>query len=306
MKKTREMITANLPLVDAVIEVCDARIPVSSRNPLLGEIISAKTRILLLNKKDLADDEATAAWLAHFRAHGLKELRTAIATDGMSGDGVKNVLAALTRMAEARTGNRADKPMRVMICGVPNSGKSSLINRFTGRRATQVGDRPGVTKGKQWLTMTNGMQLMDTPGLLWPKFEDPKQGLDLAFCGAIKDEILDTSELALELLKILTRDYPKELETRYALTLPPATSLPQLVIAASEPQSLTDTRSEIAGQARNDKSSADPLETMEAIAQKRGLLLPGKRIDYERTGRMILDEFRAGKIGKITLEHPGD
>lgn len=160
------------------------------------------------------------------------------------------------------------KPLRMMIVGVPNVGKSSLINRMTGRKSTQTGDRPGVTKGKQWLTLTNNMQLLDTPGILWPKFEDPKAGLNLAFCGSIKDEVLDTATLAMELIGVLQAEYPAELMERYKLT----------------------------------EISETPLATMEDIAGKRGFILPGKRIDYERCGRTVLDEFRSGKIGNITLE----
>ena len=155
-----------------------------------------------------------------------------------------------------------------MIVGVPNVGKSSLINRMTGKKSTKTGDRPGVTKGKQWLTLSNGMQLLDTPGILWPKFEDPKAGLDLAFCGSIKDEILDTATLALELIKVLQADYPQQLVERYKI----------------------------------DGICEEALDTMEAIALKRDWILSGKRIDYERCGRTVLDEFRAGLIGRITLE----
>ena len=163
------------------------------------------------------------------------------------------------------------KPFRLMIVGVPNVGKSSLINRMTGKKSAQTGDRPGVTKGKQWLKLKNNMQLLDTPGILWPKFEDPKVGLDLAFCGCIKDEVLDVPTLAMELIGVLAENYPQMLKERYKL----------------------------------EETAETPLENMESIAVKRGCILPGKRIDYERIGRIVLDEFRGGKIGRITLENPG-
>ena len=205
--------------------------------------------------------------------------------NSMTGQGSKELLAVLERIdKERRTsaegqGDRNDesrfsvkknRPLRIMVVGVPNVGKSSFINRMTGKKSTKVGDRPGVTKGKQWLTLKNGMQLLDTPGILWPKFEDPSVGLYLAFCGSIKDEILDSADLALELIRLLGDRYPRLLMERYRL-----------------------------GQI-----DEDALVNMEAIAQKRGFIMAGKRIDYERTARTVLDEFRAGKIGRITLELP--
>jgi ribosome biogenesis GTPase A len=261
------------------VEVCDARIPVSSRNPIIDELVGAKPRVLVLNKSDLADPAATKEWLASFRG--------AVAMNSMSGDGLKKLLGGLDRIAAARTGNAAAAPLRVMVVGIPNSGKSSLINRLTRRRAAQTGDRPGVTRGKQWLTLENGMQLLDTPGILWPKFEDPCVGLNLAFCGSIRDEIMDVPDLALELIRALSELYPNALAERYGVDCL------------------------VAGAPRNDNEETAPrnghgygLETFDAIARARGCLLPGKRIDYERAGRMILDEFRAGKLGRITLERP--
>ena len=265
MKKTRELIQENLKLVDAVLEVIDARIPRSSRNPIIDELVKGKKRILVFNKSDLADNEATKAWAEEFQRQGFLSLTT----NCMSGEGTVRLLKRLENMQEQKNrGQARKKPYRLMIVGVPNVGKSSLINRLTGRKSTQTGDRPGVTKGKQWLSLPGNMQLLDTPGILWPKFEDPEVGLNLAFCGSIKDEILDVASLALELISLLQREYPELLAQRYKLE-----ELPQT-----------------------------PLETMEAAAQKRGCILPGKKIDYERIARVVLDEFRAGKIGKITLE----
>ena len=265
MKKTRELISENLKLVDMVIEVIDARIPVSSRNPIIDEIVGKKPRIVLLNKSDLSDASQNRAWGEHFEAQGYYGM----AMNCMSGGGGKELFRLLEKLKAAKNKEQVrNKPFRLMIVGVPNVGKSSLINRMTGKKSTKTGDRPGVTKGKQWLTLSNGMQLLDTPGILWPKFEDPKAGLDLAFCGAIKDEILDTATLALELIKVLQAEYPEQLMARYKL----------------------------------DKICEEALDTMEAIAVKRGWILSGKRIDYERCGRTVLDEFRAGLIGRITLE----
>lgn len=265
MKKTRELIQENLKLVDAVLEVIDARIPRSSRNPIIDELVKGKKRILVFNKSDLADNEATKAWAEEFQRQGFLSLTT----NCMSGEGTVRLLKRLENLQEEKNrGQARKKPYRLMIVGVPNVGKSSLINRLTGRKSTQTGDRPGVTKGKQWLSLPGNMQLLDTPGILWPKFEDPEVGLNLAFCGSIKDEILDVASLALELISLLQRDYPELLAQRYKL----------------------------------EELSQTPLETMEAAARKRGCILPGKKIDYERIARVVLDEFRSGKIGKITLE----
>lgn len=269
MKKTRGLITENLKLVDAVVEVIDARIPVSSRNPVIDEITAGKPRVIALNKSDLSDGCANEAWMKKLSSEGVKSIQM----NCVSGSGVKALLSELEKMKEEKNRQKAsNRPFRMMIVGVPNVGKSSLINRMTGKKSTQVGDKPGVTRGKQWLTLKNGMQLLDTPGILWPKFEDPKVGLDLAFCGSIKDEILDTSDLAFELIKVLMKDYADLITARYKL----------------------------------DELGEEPLEVMDDIALKRGFIMSGKRIDYERTGRTILDEFRAGKIGRVTLERPAE
>lgn len=267
MKKTRELIQENLKMVDIVIEVVDARIPVSSRNPIIDDLIRSKQRIMILNKSDLSDSRANEAWVEHFKKQGYDVL----AMNCMTGYGGPQLLKLLASIQEEKNeGKIRKKPLRMMIVGVPNVGKSSLINRLTGKKSTKTGNKPGVTRGKQWLNLDNNMQLLDTPGILWPKFEDPKAGLDLAFCGSIRDEVLDVATLALELIKVLQEDYPELLEERYKL----------------------ETLGETA------------LETMEKIAEKRGFIQSGKRIDYERTGRTVLDEFRAGTIGKITLEKP--
>lgn len=265
MKKTREMIRENLRLVDAVIEVADARIPVSSRNPIIDELVKGKERVILLNKADLADDDQTSGWIDAFRKKG----QYAVSVNSSTGTGINNLIRHLEKIQEKRDAEKARKrPLRLMVVGVPNAGKSSLINKLTGRKSAKTGDRPGVTRGKQWLTINNGMQLLDTPGILWPKFEDVNVGINLAFCGSIKDEILDIETLCLEFIKVLLRDYKELLAARYKV----------------------------------EELSNDGLEAMEQIAMKRGFIFPGKRIDYERTARTVLDEFRAGKIGRITLE----
>lgn len=265
MKKTRELIQENLKMVDLVIEVIDGRIPVSSRNPIIDDITQGKKRVIILNKSDLSDPAANALWMEYFKERG----HDVLTMNCMTGIGTNQFFKLLNKLqAEKNQGQVRKRPLRLMIVGVPNVGKSSLINRMTGKKSTKTGDRPGVTKGKQWLTLQNGMQLLDTPGILWPKFEDPQVGLNLAFCGSIKDEILDIASLALELIKVLQEEYPELLMSRYKL----------------------------------EQTEETPLGTMEAIAEKRGFLLPGKRIDYERCAKTVLDEFRGGKIGRITLE----
>jgi ribosome biogenesis GTPase A len=265
MKKTRELIQENLKAVDIVIEVVDARIPISSRNPIIDDLIKNKNRIIILNKSDLSDSNANAEWVKFFK----KQCNDVLLMNCMTGNGVSQLLKLLViKQEEKNAGKVRKKPLRIMIVGVPNVGKSSLINRLLGKKSAKTGNKPGVTRGKQWLNLENGIQLLDTPGILWPKFEDPNVGLYLAFCGSIKDEILDVSTLALELIKVLQVEYPELLKERYKLT------------------ELGDT----------------PLDTMEMIAEKRGFIQSGNRIDYERTARTLLDEFRAGIIGKITLE----
>ena len=267
MKKTRELIKDNLKAVDLVVEIIDSRIPVSSRNPIIDELILGKTRIVVLGKADLADEIETQKWrdkLSHD-----ENVSKVLALNLQSGENIKALLKTLEVEQEKRNAEKAvPRPLRLMIVGVPNVGKSSLINRLTGKRSAQTGDRPGVTKGKQWLSLTNGMQLLDTPGILWPKFEDPNVGLNLAFCGSIKDDILGIQDLGYELIRVLGENYPELLQERYKL----------------------------------DEISEQAIENMDNIALKRGFILSGKRIDYERTARIVVDEFRAGMIGRITLE----
>ena len=270
MKKTRELIKENLKAVDLVVEIVDSRIPVSSRNPIIDELISGKKRIVVLGKSDLADETETIKWRDKLAKDDVCKV---LALNLQSGENIKQLLKALEIEQAARNAEKSvPRPLRLMIVGVPNVGKSSLINRLTGKRSALTGDRPGVTKGKQWLTLSNGMQLLDTPGILWPKFEDPNVGLNLAFCGSIKDDILGIQDLGYELIRVLGDSYPDLLMERYKL----------------------------------DEISDQAIENMDNIAVKRGFILSGKRIDYERTGRTVVDEFRGGKIGRITLEKTDD
>ena len=281
MKKTREFIQENLKAVDLVVEIVDSRIPLSSRNPIIDELISGKKRVVILGKCDLADKRVTDEWKAYFESSG----DIALPVDSRNGENIKAFYKILDKLQQERNKERSlRRPLRMMIVGVPNVGKSSFINRLIGKKSAKTGDRPGVTKGKQWVTLENGMQLLDTPGILWPKFEDSHVGLNLAFCGSIKDEILNVQDLAYELLKVLRKNYPEELIARYKLD----------GLMSDDEEGYNEYGEPL-----------DPvLFDMEAIALKRGFIQSGKRIDYERTGRAILDEFRAGIIGNITLERP--
>ena len=281
MKKTRELIQENLKAVDLVVEIVDSRIPLSSRNPIIDELISGKKRVVILGKCDLADKRVTDEWKAYFESSG----DIALPVDSRNGENIKAFYKILDKLQQERNKERSlRRPLRMMIVGVPNVGKSSFINRLIGKKSAKTGDRPGVTKGKQWVTLENGMQLLDTPGILWPKLEDSHVGLNLAFCGSIKDEILNVQDLAYELLKVLRKNYPEELIARYKLD----------GLMSDDEEGYNEYGEPL-----------DPvLFDMEAIALKRGFIQSGKRIDYERTGRAILDEFRAGIIGNITLERP--
>ena len=265
MKKTRDMIQENLKLVDVVVEVLDARIPESSQNPIINELVGSKTRVVILNKSDLADADANDAWKKKFEGEG----RQVLIMNCNSGEGAKQLIKLLERIQDKKNeGRERKRPLRMMIVGIPNVGKSSLINRLTGGKGAKTGNKPGVTRGKQWLTLGSNMMLLDTPGILWPKFEDPQVGMNLAFCGSIRDEIMDLATLGLELIKELSEVHPDLLMARYKI----------------------------------EKIEETPLLTMEAIARKRGFILKGAEIDYERTARTVIDEFRASKIGRITLE----
>lgn len=272
MAKTRRLIKESLPLVDAVTELLDARVPMSSRNPELDEMTGKKPRIVLLNKCDVADEKATKLWLDYFNSNGA----AAIAVDCRSGKGLNNyrplvrkVLADKIRSNEEK--GMAGKPLRMMVVGIPNTGKSSFINRMAGSNRAKVADKPGVTRSNQWFAIGNGIELLDTPGVLWPKFDDPAVGDKLSFIGSVKDEVVDAETMAVRLIEVLARDYRDLLLERYKL------------------------------------GSVDGLETyeiLELIGRKRGMLISGGEIDTQRAAVTLLDEYRAGKLGKITLERP--
>lgn len=273
MTKTRRQIEADLKQVDAVCEIVDARIPMSSRNPDIDSICGAKPRIIVLNRMDLADPNATAKWKTYFKNKGM----AVIATDCKTRKGIADFTpAARTACAEKLQRDAArgmNRPLRVMVVGIPNVGKSTLINQISGRKGAKAENRPGVTRGKQWVAVDAGLQLLDTPGILWPKFEDPNVGMMLAYTGAVKDGIMDIEELSCRLMELLHKYYPQTLLERYKVEAPEGTPGWELV--------------ELAG-------------------RKRGYLISGGEVNTERMSKVLLDEFRGGKLGKFTLEMPED
>lgn len=282
MAKTRRIMQSNLKLVDVVVEITDARIPYSSRNPEMDRLVGSKPRLLLLNKADSADEAVTSQWIDYYKKKGI----TAVATDCRSGKNINKFKSALKEfMAEQvktwEAKGMHGRPIRMMIVGIPNVGKSSFINRLAGSKRAKVEDRPGVTRGKQWVTLDDNTELLDMPGVLWPKFDDKTVGERLAFTGAVKDNILDTEYLACRLLELLCEEYPEMLVGRYNISLE---DLPE-----------------------NDDMTAGCLkgfELLERIGRKRGFLISGGEINTERAAAAVLDEFRAGKLGRISLERP--
>lgn len=276
MAKTRRLIAENLKLVDVIIELLDARIPFSSRNPEINSLIKNKPRLVAFNKSDLADERISRQWIKWYADQGID----CILINSINGKGLNEIKAkARELMSEKIERNRAKgklfTPVRTMVVGIPNVGKSSFINKIVGKATAVTGDRPGVTRGKQWIRISSEMELLDTPGILWPKFEDQEVGMNLAFTGAIKDDIMDTGEVAMALLYRLSKTYNNELCTRFKL----------------EPESI---------------NGMEPLELLETVGRKRGCIISKGEIDYSRISAIVLDEFRGGKIGRITLEKPGD
>ncbi len=271
MTKTRRYIEKNIGLVDLVIEVADARVVNSSRNPDFDRLLANKKRLTVLTKRDLADEKTNKAWEAYFKSIG----QPVLFLNTTTGQGVSDVLpmvrSILSEELERAKAKGMVKTIRLMMCGVPNSGKSTLINALCKRRAADAQDRPGVTRGGQWYTLQKDVELLDTPGILWNKFEDMQVGIHLALTGAVSDEVVDREGLALELIEILQEKYPRQLEERYKLP-------------------------NIEGWA--------PLDVYEEICRKRGFLLRGNDFDYTRCASVLLDEFRGGKIGRISLEEP--
>ena len=270
MARTRRQIKESLPLVDAVVEIVDARVPVSSRNPELPELIGQKPLMVILYKCDLADDNAPRRRISELGKQGV----TAIAVDCRSGKGLNAFAPPVRRMladkieANAQKG-MAGKPLRLMVVGIPNTGKSSFINRMAGKNKAKVADKPGVTRQNQWFSIGSGIALLDTPGELWPKFDDPDVGLSLAFIGSVKDTILDIELIAARFLTIMNENYPERIKERYKLEFPP---------------------------------ESEEFERLEMLARKRGMLISGGEPDTERAAVMLLDEYRAGKLGRITLD----
>lgn len=271
MTKTRRQIEADLKLVDAVCEIVDARIPISSRNPDIDAICGTKPRIVVLNRMDLADPEATKRWAAYFRSRGMAAVMTDCKSRKGIGDFVPAVRSVLKEKLERDTARGMNRPMKVMVVGIPNVGKSTLINQISGRKGAKAENRPGVTRGKQWVTVDSGLQLLDTPGILWPKFEDPNVGLMLAFTGAVKENVIDLEELSSRLMELLWKYYPQVVKDRYG-------------IEASE--------------------NTPGYELLEAAGRKRGFLIARGEINTERMAKVLLDEYRGGKLGRITLEEP--
>ena len=271
MTKTRRQIEADLKQVDAVCEIVDARIPVSSRNPDIDSICGSKPRVVVLNRIDLADPNATKKWTAYYKSKGY----TVVCTDCKSRKGISDfnpaVRTACKEKIERDQARGMNRPVRLMVVGIPNVGKSTLINQVSGRKGAKAENRPGVTRGKQWVTVDAGLQLMDTPGILWPKFEDPDVGMMLAYTGAVKEGIIDIEELACRLMELLHKYYPQTLKERYKVEAPEGTRGWELL--------------EMAGRAR-------------------GFLMARAEVNTERMAKVLLDEFRSGKLGKFTLEMP--
>lgn len=273
MRKTKRLLQENLKLVDIVFELLDSRIPISSTNPEIDEIVGNKPRVVILNKSDLSNGDANSKWINYFKKKGI----TAIPVNAVGNKGIKKIIdeaniAMSEKLERLRQRGIKNRPIRAMIVGIPNVGKSTLINALAGKKSARTGNRPGVTKGNQWIKLKGNLELLDTPGILWPKFEDQNVGRKLAFTGAIKDEIMDIETLSLRLLERLLVIAPSLLEERYKIEI----------------------------------GDLLPLEVMEEIGRKRGCIIKRGEIDYTRTAHIILDEFRRGIIGRITLELPED
>lgn len=273
MAKTRRLIEDNLKMIDVVVEILDSRIPYSGRNPYFNDIIKNKPRLIVMNKSDLSDPELTREWIAWYRAQGI----TVIPISCTTGQGVNKITAEARVLIQDKIDRDKEKgrtrTLKIMMVGIPNVGKSSLINRLAGKASAQTGDRPGVTRGKQWIRLKGDVELLDTPGILAPKFEDQEMAKRLAYTGAIKDEIMDTELLAYSLCAYLGKHYPELLCARYKL---------------------------------DSVDGLEGYEILEKIGRKRGFVISGGEVDMERAANMILDELRAAKIGKITLEKPDE
>ena len=270
MTKARRMMQENIKLIDLIIELVDARIPLSSRNPDIDELGRNKARLILLNKADLAEDSRNDEWIEYFREKGW----SAVKVNSKKGGGIKSIQSVIQEACREKTERDRkrgilNRPVRAMVVGIPNVGKSTFINALAGKACAKTGNKPGVTKGKQWIRLNKNVELLDTPGILWPKFEDQEVGLKLAFIGSIKDEILQTEELAAELIRFLNASYPGVLEEKYSI-----------------------------------EAGEDPYEELRLIAESRHCLLKGSGLDTEKAAGILLDDFRNGRLGRITLEIP--
>ena len=270
MTKAKRQMQEDLKLIDLIIELVDARIPLSSRNPDIDELGKNKARLILLNKSDLADERYNGQWSAYFQKKGFYVVKV----NAKSGAGLKSIQGVIQEACKAkierdRRRGIKNRPIRAMVVGIPNVGKSTFINSYAGKACAKTGNKPGVTKGKQWIRLNKTLELLDTPGILWPKFEDQEVGKRLAFIGSIKDEILNLEELSLELLDYIRTNYPGLLNTRYGI-----------------------------------EEEGTPVSLLEAVADKRKCLIRGQEIDYAKAAGIVMEEFRNGKIGRITLEFP--
>lgn len=270
MTKARRMMQENIKLIDLIIELVDARVPLSSRNPDIDELGKNKARLILLNKADLAEERMNDEWVEHFKEKGY----SAVKVNSKKGGGIKSIQSVIQEACKEKTERDRkrgilNRPVRAMVVGIPNVGKSTFINALAGKACAKTGNKPGVTKGKQWIRLNKNVELLDTPGILWPKFEDQQVGLKLAFIGSIKDEILQTEELAAELVRFLKSEYPGVLEEKY--------DIPE---------------------------ADDVYECIRNIAESRHCLVRGSELDTEKAAAILLDDFRGGRLGRITLEKP--
>lgn len=270
MTKARRMMQENIKLIDLVIELVDARIPLSSRNPDIDELGRQKSRLILLNKADLAENKWNDAWIEYFKDKGY----LAVKVNSKKGGGIKNIQSVIQeackeKIERDRKRGILNRPVRAMVVGIPNVGKSTFINTLAGKACAKTGNKPGVTKGKQWIRLNKGVELLDTPGILWPKFEDQQVGMKLAFIGSIKDEILNTEELAAEFLKFMQQHYPGIIAGKY-----------------------------------NIEENGDVYEVLNRIAESRHCIVRGKELDVEKAAALLMDDFRSGRLGELTLEYP--
>ena len=274
MTKAKRMMQENIKLIDLVIELVDARIPLSSRNPDIDQLGANKARLILLNKADLADERQTAKWQQYFEKQGCFVVALN-ARNRNSMKAINGVVAEACKEKIERDRKRGilNRPVRAMVVGIPNVGKSTFINSFAGKACAKTGNKPGVTKGKQWIRLSKTLELLDTPGILWPKFEDPEVGMRLAYTGAVKEDVIDTETLACHFIALLAKYYPQTLSERYKL---------------EEPE------------------DADGYELLQLAGRKRGYLVSGGEVNTERMAKALMDDYRSGKLGKLTLESPED